>query len=121
VEEMTYFKIGEKDFSMYVNALKVKESTNYNAQTNAAGDTVVDYINKKRTIEVGIIPLNDDIMAEVKTAIASFNVSLSFLNPETKELAENVNCIIPSSEVDYYTIQVDKTMFKAMSLTFTEL
>lgn len=118
---MTYFKIGDKDFSMYVNALKVKEKTNYNGQTNAAGNTVVDYINKKRTIEVGIIPLNDDIMAQLKASIANFNVSLSFINPDTKVLATGVNCIIPDNEVEYYTIQADKTMFKAVNLTFTEL
>lgn len=118
---MTYFKIGDKDFSMYVNALKVKEEVNYNGQTNAAGNTVVDYINKKRTIEVGIIPLNDEIMAQLKASIANFNVSLSFIDPDTKVLATGVNCIIPSNEVEYYTIQADKTMFKAVNLTFTEL
>lgn len=55
---MAYFKIGDVDFSLYVNSLKVSKTANYSAQTNAAGDTVVDYINSKRTIEVGIIPLN---------------------------------------------------------------
>ncbi|WP_299043897.1 hypothetical protein [uncultured Campylobacter sp.] len=45
---MTYFKIGDVDFSMYVNELKVKKQHNYIAQTNAAGDSVVDYINSKR-------------------------------------------------------------------------
>ena len=118
---MTYFKIGTKDFSMYVNSLKVSEETNYSAQTNAAGNTVVDYINKKRTIEVGIIPLNDDIMAEIKAEIAAFNVSLSFINPNTKTLETDVSCIIPSNEIEYYTIQDDKVMFKALNLTFTEL
>ena len=47
---MAYFKIGTTDYSKYVNALKVDRGANYNAQTNAAGDTVVDYINHKRTI-----------------------------------------------------------------------
>lgn len=44
-----YFKIGTVDFSAYVNALKVTNSNNYTALTNANGDTVVDYINNKRT------------------------------------------------------------------------
>jgi hypothetical protein len=118
---MTYFKIGNNDYSMYVNALKVTEDTNYNAQTNAAGNTVVDYINKKRTIEVGIIPLNDTVMANLKADIEAFNVSVSFLNPNTKQLETDVNCIIPSNEVEYYTIQSNKVMFDALSLTFTEL
>ncbi len=118
---MTYFKIGDKDYSMYVNALNISTDTNYNAQTNAAGDTVVDYINKKRSIEVGIIPLNDAVMADLQADIEAFNVSISYLDPKTKLLAENVNCIVPSNKVEYYTIQINKVMYKALTLTFTEL
>lgn len=118
---MTYFKIGNNDYSMYVNSLEVEETTNYNAQTNAAGNSVVDYINKKRVVNVGIIPLNDTIMVQLQADIEAFNVSISFLNPKTKALAENVNCIIPENKVKYYTIQGDKVMFDAVSLTFTEL
>lgn len=118
---MAYFKIDGVDFSAFVNELKVEKAANYNAQTNAAGDTVVDYINSKREIEVGIIPLNDADMSKILTAIDGFNVSISFRNPLTKQLEDNVNCIIPSSEVEYYTIQVNKVMYNALTLTFTEL
>lgn len=118
---MTYFKIGANDYSMYVSALKIKESANYNAQTNAAGNTVVDYINKKRIIEVGVIPLNSEVMKNLKADIKKFNVSLSFLNPDTEQLEENVNCIIPDNEVEYYTIQIDRVMYKAFNLSFEEL
>lgn len=116
-----YFKIGNNDYSMFVNDLKVAENVKYTAQENAAGNTVVDYLNKKRTITVGIIPLNSNIMKQLKTDINNFNVKLSFLNPNTETLETNVNCIIPANEVSYYTIQADKVMFDAVSLTFTEL
>ena len=92
---MAYFKIGEKDFSHYVNSLKINKKSNYSAQTNAAGNTVVDYINSKRTIEVGIIPISDTEMKELLAAIAPFSVNISFRNPETNELAEDIVCIIP--------------------------
>lgn len=118
---MDYFVIDDIDFSMYVNELKINKETNYNAQTNAAGNTVVDYINSKRTIEVGIIPLNDDAMVSLLTAIDAFNVSISFLNPYTGLLEDKVNCIIPSANIEYYTIQVNKVMFKALKLKFIEL
>ena len=118
---MAYFKINNIDFSMYVNELKVDTENNYNAQTNAAGDTVVDYINKKRSIEVGIIPLNDTAMANLQTAIDAFNVSISFRNPKTNQLEENVNVIVPSSGVEYYTIRADRVMYKAFCLQFIEL
>lgn len=118
---MAYFKINDIDFSHCVNSLKVSETKVYNSQTNAAGDTVVDYINRKRVIEVGIIPLDSEAMSNLLDAIDTLNVFISFRNPKTQELEEGVNCIIPSSQVDYYTIQVNKVMFKQFNLTFTEL
>ena len=118
---MDYFVIDDIDFSMYVNQLKINKETQYNAQTNAAGNTVVDYINRKRTIEVGIIPLDDKVMADLMTMIDAFNVSITFLNPDTGILEEKVNCIIPSTGVEYQTIQANKVMFKAFTLKFIEL
>ena len=117
---MAYFKIGSTDFSNIVNELKVDNTSNYNSQTNAAGNTVVDYINTKRTIEVGIIPLDDTDMAKLQTAINKFNVSISFRNPRTKAL-ETITCIIPESGVEYYTIQANKVMYKAFRIKFIEL
>ena len=118
---MAYFKIGDTDFSHCVNALKVSTAANYNAQTNAAGNTVVDYINSKRTIEVGIIPLDQSAMVELRAAIKAFSVSISFRNPDTNALAENVACIAPDSEADYYTIHTGGARYKAFTLTFIEL
>lgn len=118
---MAYFKIGDNDYSMYVNELNVSKEANYNAQMNAAGDTVVDYINHKRVIEVGIIPLSDDVMAQLQTDLDAFNVSISFRNPQTNLLEEGVNCIIPESSVEYYTIQAGKVLYKEFQLEFTEL
>ena len=118
---MAYFKIGDVDFSAYVNALKITNSNNYTALTNANGDTVVDHINSKRTFEVGIIPLDDTAMAALQNAIDDFNVSISFRNPKTNVLETDVDCIIPTETVEYYTIQVGKVMYKAFVLQFIEL
>lgn len=118
---MAYFKMNDIDFSMYVNELKVNTDVNYNAQTNAAGDSVVDYVNKKRTLEIGIIPLTSQAMSNLQTAIDGFNVSISFRNPITQKLEEGVNCIIPSSSVEYQTIRADKVMYKAFTFQCIEL
>lgn len=118
---MTYFKLNNVDYSMYINSLEITTNTNYNAQTNAAGNTVVDYINQKRQIKVGIIPLDDIVMASLKNVIDNFNVKISFLNPNTKTIEENVDVIIPSNAIKYYTIQMDKVSFEGLTLTFTEL
>lgn len=117
---MAYFKIGDKDYSHICNSLKVNKAANYSAQTNAAGNSVVDYINSKRTIEVGIIPLNDAEMIALQVDLNNFNVVITIQNPLTNAL-ETINCIIPTDEVEYYTIQAGKVMYKAMVLTFTEL
>ena len=37
------------------------------------------------------IPVDETIMLKLQLAISSFSVSISFLNPATNELAENVN------------------------------
>ncbi len=118
---MSYFKINNIDFSHCVNSLKVNDNKTYNAQTNAAGNTVVDYINNKRVIEVGIIPLNSEDMSNLLNAINELNVSISFRNPKTENIEDGVSCIIPSNQIEYYTIQTNKVLFKNFSLTFTEL
>lgn len=118
---MAYFKINDHDYSAYCNELAVKSNVTYRAQTNAAGNTVVDNANTKRTIEVGIIPLFDDVMQQLLNDVAQFEVNISYRNPQTNTLEEEILCIIPSSEVEYYTIQANKVMYKALTLTFTEL
>lgn len=118
---MAYFKIGDVDFSMCVNQLEIQKKANYTAQTNAAGDTVVDYINSKRTITVGIIPLSGEDMVALQAAISDLGVNISFQNPTTNAIEENVACILPKDAVSYYTIQAGKVMFNAFTLTFTEL
>lgn len=118
---MAYFLIDGVDFSMYVNELNVSKEANYNAQTNASGNTVVDLINKKLTIEVGFIPMDSKAMVKLQNAIDKFNVSISFRNPQTGALLENVNCIIPSSGIEYYTIQSNKVLYNAFTLEFIQL
>ena len=121
MERLSYFKIGNVDFSHYVNSLKITKQNVFNQQTNAAGNSVVDYVNSKREIEVGIIPLTDTAMLQLQTALAPFSVSVSFRNPVTNALEENVACIIPQEDIEYYTIQANKVMYKAFTLKFTEL
>ena len=118
---MSYFKIGSNDYSPYIRGLKIKKAANYNAQTNAAGDTVVDYINHKRKIEVEFIFLEDEVMQSLQQDIDAFNVSVSFRNPQIGTLEENVNCIVPNTDVEYFTIQVNRVLFKECTITFNEL
>jgi hypothetical protein len=117
---MSYFKINNNDYSIYVNALNVNKVNVYNEQVNAAGDTVVDFINSKRVINVGIIPLTAEALKSLTQDLDNFNVSVTFLNPRTNEL-ETASCIIPDDNIEYYTIQANNVLTKAFSLQFQEL
>ena len=116
---MAYFMINGKDYSSYVNELKVNSTANYTAQTNAAGNSVVEYINHKRTLEVGFIPMTDSNLIKLMND-ASFHASITFRNPETNDLT-TMDCILASKELEYYTIQAGKVQYKAFTFTFTEL
>ena len=117
---MSYLKIKGVDYSSFVSGLKVDKSFNYNAQTNAAGNTVIDLINSKHSIEATIIPLDSTTMATLQEALNSFKCQISFLNPQTKQLT-TINTIVSDVKVEYYTIQINKVMYNALTLTFTEL
>lgn len=118
---MAYFKINGVDFSLYCNALKVNHKANFKSATNAAGNTVVKYVTTKRTFTVGIIPLNGDVMASLQTEIAKFKVSIAYRDPKTNALVENVECVIPTDDCEYYYIHQNGVMYKALTLVFQEL
>ncbi len=118
---MTYFKINGIDFSKCVNALSVTKNHLYKSQQNARGDTIVKYKNTKRIIDVGIIPLSAAEMKTLQAALNNIAVTISFLNPTTGVIEENVKCMIPTNSVEYYTIRAGKTSFKQFSLQFSEL
>lgn len=118
---MAFFKIEGHDYSHYVNSLEIDNKANYTAQVNAAGDSVVDYVNKKRVFKVGIIPLTSEQIMPLLQDLDKFSVSITYREPRTGALVPGVYCIVPTFNPEYYTIQDNKVMFKEFSLTFTEL
>lgn len=83
---MIYFKINNTDFSHLVSSLKVGYETlvSDNSGRNAAGNTVIDIINRKIKVYVGFRPMLDNHMNSLLTAIKDYVVNISFLDPETK-------------------------------------
>lgn len=116
----SYFTIDGIDFSKYVNGLKVVKNHNYNAQMNANGDTVVDYINAKYSIEVSFRPLRASEAKELFTAIDAFSLMIGFRAPDMNT-ERQARCISPTSEFEYYTIQTLYTLGKPFTLTFSQL
>ena len=95
---MSYFKINDVDFSAYTSGLKVGTEHIYKQRTNAAGNTLVKYVNTKYVIEAAIIPINDTIMSNLQNENNKFTVSVSFLDPAPQEL-KTIQCIIPNQIV----------------------
>ena len=118
---MAFFKIGDKDFSNYCQELTIEYRPLYNSQTNAAGNTVVDMINTKRTIEVTFRPMNNTEMAELLNAVSQFDVSISYREPKTNVLVSNIDCLVDDVAAEYYTIQANKVLYNTTKLIFEEL
>lgn len=119
---MAYFKINDKDFSYLVSGLKVGYETLVSDKSgrNAAGDTVVDIINRKIKVYVTLRHTTGEEMDEFLEAIKDYVVNVSFLDPRTNTLT-TINTYTGTPEPEYYTIQTNNIIYKPMSLNFIEL
>lgn len=117
---MAYFKIGTTDLSAFVSGLKVNLNHQYIDATNAAGETVVDYIRAKRVIEVTFIPLLSSQLVTIEGCLA-FQNTISFMNPKTNALETGVNTILPNENIAFQTIQTNNKEYKSFTLSFYEL
>ena len=117
-----YFAINNTDFSHLVSGLKVGYETlvSDSSGRNAAGDTVIDVINRKIKVYATLRHTTNDEMTEFLQAIKDYVVDVKFLNPETKTLT-TIQAYCGTPEPEYYTIQSHTTIYKPMSLNFVEL
>lgn len=116
---MAYLKINDVDFSQYVSSLEVNTVHNSKARTNAAGNMNVKYINTKKVVTAGIIPLTADASKALVKELNKFQVKVEYLEPETDTL-KTIQCIVPDNKIKYYRITADKTMLDTYTVTFTE-
>lgn len=118
---MSYLKINGIDFSYIVSGLKVGYETlvSDNSGRNAAGDTVIDVINKKIKLYVTLRHTTNEEMNSFLEAIEAYVVSVEFLNPQNNELKQ-ITAYTGTPEPEYYTIS-NKTIFKPLSINFIEL
>lgn len=117
-----YFKINGVDFSGIVSGLKVGYETlvSDNSGRNAAGNTVIDIVNRKIKIYVTLRHTTNNEMQRFLSAIRGYVLEASFLDPETKALT-TINAYTGTPEPEYYTIQDNKVIYKPMSINFIEL
>lgn len=119
---MNYFKINGTDFSHLVKSLKVGYETlvSDSSGRNAAGNTVIDVINRKIKLYVGLRHTTESEMRSFLSAIANYQVEATFLDPETNEFT-TITTYTGTPEPEYYTIQANGTIYKPMNLNFIEL
>ena len=119
---MSYFlKINNIDFSMYVNKLVVGREHLYESMNTANGGDLIKYRGSKYVLDVGFIPLDDTSMATLLSTLDEFSVTVTFRDPKTNLLVENLVCIIPNHLVEYYTIRADKVFYKAFSVQILQV
>ena len=118
---MAYFKINNIDFSHLVSGMKVGYETlvSDNSGRNAAGNTVLDVINRKVKVYITFRHTTNAEMRQLLDAIKDYVITITFLSPETNALA-SATVYTGTPEPEYYTIS-DKTIYKPMSLNFIEL
>lgn len=119
---MAYLTINNVDVSDYVSGLKVGFETlvSENSGRNAAGNTVVDVINKKVKLYVTLRHTTQAEMERFLAAIGNYVVDVSFLNPQTNAL-KTITTYTGTPEPEYYTIQGNHIIYKPMNLNFIEL
>jgi hypothetical protein len=119
---MSYFlKINDVDLSMYVNKLSVGKEHLYKIQGTANGGDRIYYNGCRYVLEVGFVPLDDMAMTKILSVIDNFNVNVSFRDPKTNLMIENILCIIPTNLVEYYTIRADKVSYRAFTVQITQV
>lgn len=116
---MEYLKINNVDFSPYVSSLEVGTTHKSKTRTSAAGNMNVKYINTKKVLKAGIIPLDTSTNQSLLKELNKFQVTVEYLEPETNTI-QTIECIVPDNSIKYYTIRADKVSLQTYTVTFTQ-
>lgn len=119
---MTYLKINDTDVSYLVKSLKVGYETLVadNSGRNAAGNTVLDVVNKKVKLYVGFRPMDDVDMKKLLATFDNYVIPVSYLDSKTNTI-KTITCYTGTPEPEYYWVLNDKVLYKAMELNFIEM
>lgn len=117
---MVTLSINGTDVSYLVAGLKVGYETlvSEDSGRNAAGDTVIDIINRKIKLYVSFRPMFTSDMTKLLGAIKPYVIEVSFRNPETN-VVKTITAYHGTPEPEYYN--VDLGLFKAFNFNFIEL
>jgi hypothetical protein len=119
---MNYLSINGTDVSYLVNSLKVGYETLVadNSGRNAAGNTVLDVVNKKVKLYVGFRPMSDADMKKLLATFEDYVIPVSYRDSKTNTI-KTITCYTGTPEPEYYWILNDQVLYKAMELNFIEM
>lgn len=119
---MAYLKINDTDVSKFVKGLKVGYETLVadNSGRNAAGNTVLDVVNKKVKLYVTFRPLSGPEMRDLLATFNDYVIPVTYKDPKTNAL-KTITCYTGTPEPEYYWILNDQVLYKQMELNFIEM
>lgn len=117
-----YLRVNNVNLSDYVQSLRIGFETlvSEDSGRNAAGNTVIDIVNRKDKVYITFRPMNQTEMASVLSAKAPFVVSTTYLNPKTGT-NKTINCYTNTPEPEFYRIIDGKILYKPLSLNLIEM
>lgn len=119
---MSYLIINGTDVSSLVKGLKVGYETlvSEDSGRNAAGDTVLDIINRKVKLYVTFRPMDGADMSRLLSAIGPYVVSVSYRDSKTNT-NRTITCYHGTPEPEYYWILGNQVLYKEFSFNFIEM
>lgn len=118
---MSNLIINGKDMTDLVKGLKIGYETlvSEDSGRNAAGDTVIDVVNRKVKLYVSFRPMDGSEMSSLLSAIAPYVISVQYRDSKTNAL-NTIQCYHGTPEPEYYTT-AGRVLYKEMNLNFIEL
>jgi hypothetical protein len=119
---MSYLKINNTDISHLVKGMKIGYETLVadGSGRNAAGDTVLDVINRKVKVYVTFRPMDGAEMKNFLALIKDYVVNVTFMDSKTNALT-TAQCYTGTPEPEYYWILGNQVLYKQFNLNFIEL
>lgn len=119
---MSYLTINGTDVSRLVKGLKIGYETLVadGSGRNAAGDTVLDIINRKVKLYVTFRPMDGTDMSMLLSAIGPYVVNVSYRDSKTNA-NKTIQCYHGTPEPEYYWILNNQTLYKEFSFNFIEM
>lgn len=119
---MSNLIINGTDVSHLVKGLKVGYETlvSEDSGRNAAGDTVLDIINRKVKLYVTFRPMGGSDMRTLLSAIGPYVVNVSYRDPKIGANG-TITCYHGTPEPEYYWIHGNDVLYKEFQFNFIEM